>query len=576
MKLRNFLIFALICVAVTGSGFASAEPYLKNDHYSIAALTDGHSDINTARFFYIRSMVESGDTTATKDFVNLKGVITFEDGSYSFIEKSLVKTLTGAKKSFDLVSNMSLNDDSVNYKPIDSADNPIRFISESETGLTGTNVSWTFASMPSLNGQQTIGDFKTTQEQLDDFVPYVEIVSADGKATGVNWRLVKSSDVSKAVSRDYEIKVRVAAWDGYGTDYYGSRVTKSSGQTLAGTETFNNPISDLFCVEVTLYLPDYLPGRNIWRFYNFQEEKASLWVNHVNNASLVDGKSNYTDASLEFVYLSTMDNDRIAEAKYFTDTGTIKIPAGTYTLKSDVTGNTLNTVTLNNDTDFNLRMHYEVDLGDDWIEYQPVSDDGTPLAFAGNGVENLISGKSISWTFPDELKLNMSGKADAPKLKTTQEQLETGVPYVEVVSSDGKITAIKYKIVTSSDLSTAITPSYQTDFRLYVRHNNGGTYQSDWIKNSSQGTWNLDESQNLSDINRITVRLRSHEDEENPFVCQWNFSPASANNQDTGDKTDNKTEEETSTSGSSGGCELGFGIFGLAVLGIALLHKRSR
>ncbi len=175
---------------------------------------------------------------------------------------------------------------------------------------------------------------------------------------------------------------------------------------------------------------------------------------------------------------------------------------------------------------YKLRMYNGVTLDDDYVEYQPVDDSGINLAFSG-GAEKGLNGQTVSWTFPEELKLD--GNATVCNFKSTAEQLAQGVPYVELVSADGYITAVNYRIVTSQNTSTAINPSYRTDFRFYLNKKAGGSERTRWLNNSSSGTWTLDTPQALSDIGSVRARLRVHDaaSSADGAVYQWKFKVSS-------------------------------------------------
>ena len=218
-----------------------------------------------------------------------------------------------------------------------------------------------------------------------------------------------------------------------------------------------------------------------------------------------------------------------------------------------------------------LRFDSEGAIGDEYLEYWPVNDSGRLVAFAG-GAETGLNGKTISWTFPAEL--NLDGSGTIPNYKTTAEQLASGVPYIEVISEDGYITAVNYKIVTASDTSKAITPSYRTDFRFHFDRATGkdvwaNTYRPSWIKNTASGTLKLNIPQHVSDVKRIRVRLRSFEDSEKTAVYQWNFYTAPEYF-----PTQQIITPNNLSGGSGGGCESFAGLASLLILGAFMLAEK--
>ena len=290
--------------------------------------------------------------------------------------------------------------------------------------------------------------------------------------------------------------------------------------------------ADICRVRTRLYTYDEAVAKHYtWNYLVQSAPDVYLWKRHASDASLVNGKSDYSSAKFSNVFFEIENRSpAVAEVKHFTDAGRITIPGGGYTLVDADTGATLSTVTGN--ATMKLRFDSQGALGADYIEYWPIDDSGNFVAFAG-GAETGLNGKTISWTFPGELA-ELNGSGVIPNYKTTAQQLATGVPYVEIVSEDGYITAVNYKIVTASDTSTAITPNHRTDFRIYFDRATGkdvwaNTYRPGWIRNTSSGTLTLDIPQPLSIVKRVRVRLRSYEESaDNPAVYQWNFYPAEA------------------------------------------------
>ncbi len=87
-------------------------------------------------------------------------------------------------------------------------------------------------------------------------------------------------------------------------------------------------------------------------------------------------------------------------------------------------------------------------------------------------------------------------------------------------------------MVTSSDTSTAVTPSYRTDFQIrfdrITPDTTGDYYSSSWMTNRTSGTWTLGNPQPLSNMESITVRYRTWENPDKSILYQWQFYPAEA------------------------------------------------
>ena len=228
-----------------------------------------------------------------------------------------------------------------------------------------------------------------------------------------------------------------------------------SGSSPAGTVTLNTPVpaSELWgiVVELCTYENENAPKRHLWQFFRFSEPEPSVWMNHVSHASLVDGKSDYSDAEFVALFMDWYDNGTMAEAKYFTGEGRLNIPGGGYTLMEANSDDILGTVDTGIDMSFKLNMTR--DIYSDYLEYVPVDDSGNWIEFAG-GAETGLNGRTVTLTFPDEL--NMDTRRVVPNFKSTSEQLATCVPYIELITENGNImrTAILQGLTTALSAHT--------------------------------------------------------------------------------------------------------------------------
>ena len=247
---------------------------------------------------------------------------------------------------------MTLDSSALQYVPMDSEGRILSFVLSADNGLNGVGVNWSFPDMPSLDGQGTIPSFRSTQQQLDSFVPYVEYIRSSSDVTGLKWRIVKASDTSTPVSQDFKMNFAIMGIVNHdniwliGSGEYEHEI--KAGETPEGTFTFNKPISESEIAEIYVGL-DVNEGSDAeyydWLFQDPLEagKKTSLWVNHMSDASLVNGRSNYDNA--EFGHLILVPRvDRLIEAKYFTGKGSITIPGGGYTLIDATTLEVLGTV----------------------------------------------------------------------------------------------------------------------------------------------------------------------------------------------------------------------------------------
>ena len=547
---KKLLLCVLLVTAMVSS--ANAEMYFWSRHLSVAGLTDGHSDYSDARFHDVGIEITNTNVTPTAEDATLTGTLTLNGGSYSFWNDGKLQKVSGNQQTFNLAfaPDGQVGSGFLDYPPVNNAGNFLRFMVEADGGLNGITGSAVFPDKPDYNVQDSLPNFKTTREQLNTFVPYVEYIRSGSQVTGLTWRVVNPADTSKAVSQDFEMRFRVRAVyaSGYDNLYNGSNMTIPAGEIPEGTITFDEPINESEIWAIRIRLRTYETGSSSdydWVFYNARNEEPYLWSNHLSRASLIDGKSSYRNAAFYGIHIDVEREDTLLEAKHLTDSGRITITGGGYTIRNDDDDNLENIRTVASGQDMTLVLgmnkNIAVDIGgDSYAHYYPF-DEGRRIVLAGDA-EKGLNGKTISWTFPDASELN--GSAVMPNFKSVTEQLVQGVPYIELESADGKITAINYRIVTTLNTQTAIEPSYSPDFRFFIDYEDDTTYQSSWQRNIAHGKWTLDDAIPLDNVRRIRVRFRTREDSSNPAVYQWNFYTAS--------------QQSSGGGSSSSGCSSGF------------------
>ena len=533
--MKKFLCSLLAAVfAFSLTSCATGEPYLKDCHYSLAGITDGKADFSNARFHRVWLQIEDYDTTATEAHLTATGTLTLEGGTYSIWNGTEIEKVDGETKTFQIVAQSSMQvGGEIEYELLYNGQKA-HFLLEADDGLNGVHATWEFPDLPSMNGAGTIANFKTTEEQINNAIPYFEFTMDGDNVTGLSWSLVKSPDLETAISQDFnsQLKIDYVTDKDFNNIYRGNFVWFDAGNALEGTVTFDEPVvsSDIWRIRIRYFTYENdNENRYEWRFFsNLDENTSYMWNRHTSNASLINGKSDYSDAKFLGIYL-TVDNDNtINEAKFIEQTGTITIPGGGYTVKNYSSGEDIESVTSGTDKDFTVKIKYFFADASDY-EFSPIDDSGNVILFAG-GAEKGFNGKEITWTFPEEW--NIDGSATIPNYKSVAEQLADFVPYLEITSADNAITSIKYKLVKSNDVSTTVTPSNNFDIAVRIPKKesdfSGTLYNSDWINNSTSGTLELSSPISLSDVNYVAARIRVYEDADNPAVYQWNFYPAEA------------------------------------------------
>ncbi len=521
------LLLCMVLAVLAASPAVSSESSLYAVHQSIADIKDGKADLSNARFRMMELSINS-------DYYE-RGTMTLSGGRYSYWDGKAVQTVTEEPHTFELRDS---------FMPIVSNDE-VYFLREAEGGLNGVNVSWNFPDDPSMNGSTTLPNFRTTQQQLDSFVPYVEYVYSGDKVSGFMVRLVNPSNVSVPVVQNVNANVSVSFsladnlghfhLGVYGWDF-GRVLTFNAGETPEGTVMFRDnehfgefygadevDASEILDVSVSVNLGDSRESYE-WLYCTGYLSSTRLWTNHMTEAHLVNGKSYYSSAKFRELYL---DVERIwarAEAQYLTNEGRMTIPGGGYTIKQ-----TDEVIAEGQDMNYRLGIS-DIEFHGEFMEYEPVDTEGSMIAFKG-GAEKGLNGRTITWTFPDEL--NMNGSGVVPDFKSMSEQLAECVPYVEFVNSGDRIDRIRYRLVAADDTETAIHPSYRTGAGIYVQTKDGRGFSTEnAFFNASSGEYEVSRwggtkwqegSYTLDDIDYVRVRLYSYEDSEKPCVYQWYF-----------------------------------------------------
>ena len=104
------------------------------------------------------------------------------------------------------------------YFPINDKGEVVGFY-DAGTGLNGRKVSWDFPNSPKTSGSATIS-YRTAAEQMEDRVPYVELIRDGEYVTGVRFRIVHPSDTSKALPLGKAARISIDVHDRNGNGPY--------------------------------------------------------------------------------------------------------------------------------------------------------------------------------------------------------------------------------------------------------------------------------------------------------------------------------------------------------------------
>ena len=169
-------------------------------------------------------------------------------------------------------------DETLSYVPVNDDDNTVCFVLSADNGLNGANVTWQFPGMPSLNGSTTVPEYRTTAEQLANFVPYVEYISSGLMINGIKWRIVSLDNEAIPFPQDFEMKIKID--NVYGEEYSNIAYqdldefkTIPAGETPEGEFYFDEPVDEAEIWAIRIRVETYETGSCSayrWRFYNFK------------------------------------------------------------------------------------------------------------------------------------------------------------------------------------------------------------------------------------------------------------------------------------------------------------------
>ena len=349
--------------------------------------------------------------------------------------------------------------------------------------------------------------------------------------TGFTWRFVYSNDVDTAVTAEEDMTISIRhSGEELGGHYAPyllpgdvernglPPITIKKGEKLEG--------------KVELTEPSF-PGRTILRYYTGdKKEECYQWhfiwnwgggvqplevrVLYDIRVPLIDGQPQYKYARYNYTNITTGATNVLVEPQYY-GIGRLEIEDGDYVL-------------VNNDIEISgkdIPLISTSLLGNN-AEYQPMTREiyramgydytGQRLIYVRDATGSALSGKKVKWTFPDEISA-LNGERTMPDFKSIDEQFssEGFFPYIEFVSEDNNITAIKYRFVQSPDIDTPYKPEtfcvmgFEQNFKAPEGEVNyyeyGGIYRSiETTQASYEGdTWTLPKPISLDDLEGLGV-----------------------------------------------------------------------
>ena len=567
--LKKFLLVFLVLFALFSCSAAMAEPRLVTIHESvvnyvfeqIASVDEGQTDFSgdvsfdTARFLCLTVEVagDESDLPVINPDDYMKPKLSFSSGNYSYWNGEEIKNVNNSSMSFDVIRSDSLwnfsgerenyiymlSSNKLNYLPTATGYNWFSFVNSADNGLANVNATLIFPEI--LGSEQkdlgTIPALKTTQEQLEDFVPYLQFVTTGTMGNGdlqlskIELRIVSpdNSNVAIKLSDDVSLEL-VGFFDGGNFTYLNKTFNISADNELSVDVTPDEGTALPRYVLIRYYIGENKDEIYQWRFSLTGENNLKDFQSTSNGAGyygilagLKNGKADYTYAHYNGTDVSSIGlHPDLVEAKYLVNGKLTIHGGGKFSLINQQYGFVVQS--FDQTEDIELTLYPYGNIGDSMANFShhaaesvtmaDGSDSGTVIAFMDP--EGSLAGKKLSWTFPDSVKI-LNGEGVIQNSKTLEEQFDTTTgffPYIEYTSDDqGRLTSITYRIVQSPDISKVYDPGVACGLNVHVDGDGGYrdfsncTWQN-WEENFMlSGTWTLDEPLKLGYYTSLIVTL---------------------------------------------------------------------
>ena len=242
---------------------------------------------------------------------------------------------------------------------------------------------------------------------------------------------------------------------------------------------------------------------------------------HRSITDFVNGKPDYTSARFLGMWSAAADWGSSATQADVNLTGTMTFSGGNYSFWNGRKGGMLT----NSGTQRTFGLTAAMNVGDGLIMYMPTTASGDQTIFCLSADDGL-NGVNVSWNFPDKPSYNR--QATFPDYMTTQEQLESYVPYVEYISSGSQVTGLRWRVVSPDNTSEPVTFDFRVGFRVfdvwdvdrYILYANQWEYIE--AGNPVSGEVTFDSPVNESDIQTIRVAWKYGEGSAER-IYQWFF-----------------------------------------------------
>ena len=325
--MRKLAVMVILCaLSLTFSCVAfgaESGPLMFLSHGSNADMVDGKAVYDNARFNAI-FMLAYEDRPITAEDSNVKGSLTIKNGTFRYYGQLGEKVVEGfynnQDATFDFIPSFPLIVGSSNqpeYQPSESGV-PISFTGTADGGLQGKSIVWSLYNINVSNRSETIPNFRTTPQQLETYIPYVEYVRNGTTVTGIKWRLVKPGDTTKAVLTPQKTSVRIRL-----TDTDGKRLMNipseifEAGAIPSGVFDIPNSITEgnIRNVEMRIfpYEEGFNPGKEYYRWFFYPRSVSNKGLENDAALSAIETATGGTKEIKFILKESYWKNDAISK-----------------------------------------------------------------------------------------------------------------------------------------------------------------------------------------------------------------------------------------------------------------------
>ncbi|MDR1873396.1 MAG: hypothetical protein LBQ90_00070, partial [Synergistaceae bacterium] len=400
-RISGKLLISVLLGIFMFAGGAWAEPYVATVYDAWTFLRGGKAAYDAAGFgnlnIYVgdtRGKIETDDSTS--------GTFTIT-GAGSYTVRSVNGIIEDAPNPFPLIA-QEYGDNWVTFHPAVDG-NSVWFTREAETGLPGSLITWSHPSYGDDVRTFEVPTHRPVQQQLAEFVPYVEyVLDPEGRISEILWRFVTSDATDTPVPAPFDGQL----WSIWVTTKYPSKIDLefssfsdynfSEGTQLFGSSVLPFPIApaDIEAVHVMFKAPAE-DGSETFYNWDFVALTPRVEAMYRSDGALFDGRSVYDEAKFSHIRLAIVENH--TDNTLIGETGSLTVRGGRYTVTTDAgigsTGTDIDSVS---DTEKTFDLSLESTSNDNYVGHWP-SVDGECILFTGEA-ETGLNGQEVVWKHP--------------------------------------------------------------------------------------------------------------------------------------------------------------------------------